>query len=110
MFYSLQTKFKQVLLEQEKLIACHHENVQPDILILGKHKGECIQFLLFWQNDQIMQVIHPGQHGSTFEGIHCLRSSNSAFDVVEEEKLSERAEELGNFSVQEIRKLLQRQI
>ena len=54
-----------------KLIVCHHENVQPDILILGKAlSGGMYPVSAVLANDNIMQVIHPGQHGSTFEGIH----------------------------------------
>ena len=78
-----------------KLIACHHENVQPDILILGKAlSGGMYPVSAVLADDEIMNVIHPGQHGSTFGGnpIACAVAV-AALDVVEEEKLSERAEE-----------------
>ena len=91
-----------------KLIACHHENVQPDILILGKAlSGGMYPVSAVLANDKIMQVIHPGQHGSTFGGnpLACAVAV-AALDVVEEEKLSERAEELGKFFRAEIQKII----
>ena len=91
-----------------KLIACHHENVQPDILILGKAlSGGMYPVSAVLANDNIMQVIHPGQHGSTFGGnpLACAVAV-AALDVVEEEQLSERAEELGKFFRAEIQKII----
>ena len=91
-----------------KLIACHHENIQPDILILGKAlSGGMYPVSAVLANDNIMQVIHPGQHGSTFGGnpLACAVAV-AALDVVEEEKLSERAEELGKFFRAEIQKII----
>lgn len=91
-----------------KLIACHHENVQPDILILGKAlSGGMYPVSAVLANDNIMKVIHPGQHGSTFGGnpLACAVAV-AALDVVEEEKLSERAEELGKFFRAEIQKII----
>ena len=91
-----------------KLIACHHENVQPDILILGKAlSGGMYPVSAVLANDNIMQVIHPGQHGSTFGGnpLACAVAV-AALDVVEEEKLSERAEELGKLFRAEIQKII----
>jgi len=93
-----------------KLIACHHENVQPDILILGKAlSGGMYPVSAVLANDEIMNVIKPGQHGSTFGGnpIACAVAV-AALDVVEEEKLSERAEKLGQLFRSEIEKLIQK--
>ncbi len=93
-----------------KLIACHHENVQPDILILGKAlSGGMYPVSAVLSDDEIMNVIHPGQHGSTFGGnpIACAVAV-AALDVVEEEKLSERAEELGQIFRNEIEKLIEK--
>ena len=93
-----------------KLIACHHENVQPDILILGKAlSGGMYPVSAVLANDEIMNVIQPGQHGSTFGGnpIACAVAV-AALDVVEEEKLSERAEELGILFRSEIEKLIEK--
>ena len=93
-----------------KLIACHHENVQPDILILGKAlSGGMYPVSAVLADDEIMNVIHPGQHGSTFGGnpVACAVAV-AALDVVEEEKLSERAEELGQIFRKEIQKLIEK--
>jgi len=93
-----------------RLIACHHENVQPDILILGKAiSGGMYPVSAVLANDEIMNVIKPGQHGSTFGGnpIACAVAI-AALDVVEDEKLSERAEELGQLFRSEIEKLIEK--
>ena len=93
-----------------KLIACHHEDVQPDILILGKAlSGGMYPVSAVLANDSIMNVIKPGQHGSTFGGnpIACAVAV-AALDVVAEEKLSERAEELGQLFRAEINKLIEK--
>lgn len=93
-----------------KLIACHHEDVQPDILILGKAlSGGMYPVSAVLANNNIMNVIHPGQHGSTFGGnpLACAVAM-AALDVVEEEKLSERAEKLGEIFRTEIRKVIEK--
>ncbi|WP_312206215.1 ornithine--oxo-acid transaminase [Epilithonimonas hominis] len=93
-----------------RLIACHHEDVQPDILILGKAlSGGMYPVSAVLANDEIMNVIKPGQHGSTFGGnpIACAVAV-AALDVVEEEKLSERAEDLGILFRSEIEKLIEK--
>ncbi len=93
-----------------RLIACHHENVQPDILILGKAlSGGMYPVSAVLANDEIMNVIKPGQHGSTFGGnpIACAVAV-AALDVVADEKLSERAEELGQIFRAEINKLIEK--
>lgn len=91
-----------------KLIACHHEDVQPDILILGKAlSGGMYPVSAVLANNEIMNVIKPGQHGSTFGGnpIACAVAI-AALDVVKEENLSERAEELGQLFRSEIEKII----
>jgi len=93
-----------------RLIACHHENVQPDILILGKAlSGGMYPVSAVLANDSIMNVIKPGQHGSTFGGnpIACAVAV-AALDVVADEKLSEKAEELGKLFRAEIEKLIEK--
>lgn len=93
-----------------KLIACHHEDVQPDILILGKAlSGGMYPVSAVLADNEIMNVIKPGQHGSTFGGnpIACAVAV-AALDVVEDEKLSERAEELGKLFRSEIDKLIEK--
>lgn len=93
-----------------KLIACHHEDVQPDILILGKAlSGGMYPVSAVLANDEIMNVIKPGQHGSTFGGnpIACAVAV-AALDVVADENLSERSEELGKLFRSEIKKLIEK--
>ncbi|HCA05649.1 ornithine--oxo-acid transaminase [Chryseobacterium sp.] len=93
-----------------QLIACHHENVQPDILILGKAlSGGMYPVSAVLANDSIMNVIKPGQHGSTFGGnpIACAVAV-AALDVVADEQLSERAEQLGQLFRTEIEKIIEK--
>ncbi|WP_028121222.1 ornithine--oxo-acid transaminase [Epilithonimonas tenax] len=93
-----------------RLIACHHEDVQPDILILGKAlSGGMYPVSAVLANDEIMNVIKPGQHGSTFGGnpIACAVAI-AALDVVANENLSERSEELGKLFRSEIEKVIEK--
>src|SRR6187402_3998907 len=80
-----------------KLLAVHHENVQPDILILGKAiSGGVYPVSAVLANDSIMNVIKPGQHGSTFGGNPVAAAvAIAALQVVQDEKLSENATRLG---------------
>jgi len=80
-----------------KLLAVHHENVQPDILILGKAiSGGVYPVSAVLANNEIMNVIKPGQHGSTFGGNPVAAAvAIAALEVVREENLSENAEKLG---------------
>lgn len=80
-----------------KLLAVHHENVQPDILILGKAlSGGAYPVSAVLANDSIMNVIKPGQHGSTFGGNPVAAAvAIAALKVVQEENLAENAERLG---------------
>jgi len=80
-----------------KLLAVHHENVQPDVLILGKAiSGGVYPVSAVLCNDEIMNVIKPGQHGSTFGGNPVAAAvAIAALEVVKDEKLAENAERLG---------------
>lgn len=80
-----------------KLLAVHHENVQPDILILGKAiSGGVYPVSAVLANNEIMNVIKPGQHGSTFGGNPVAAAvAIAALEVVRDEKLAENAERLG---------------
>ncbi len=80
-----------------KLLAVDHENVQPDILILGKAlSGGAYPVSAVLANDEIMNVIKPGQHGSTFGGNPIAAAvAIAALEVVQDEKLAENAEKLG---------------
>lgn len=93
-----------------RLIACHHKDVQPDILVLGKAlSGGMYPVSAVLANNEIMNVIQPGQHGSTFGGnpLACAVAI-AALDVVAEENLSERAENLGQLFRAEIQKLIEK--
>jgi ornithine--oxo-acid transaminase len=80
-----------------KLLAVHHENVQPDILILGKAiSGGVYPVSAVLCNDEIMNVIKPGQHGSTFGGNPVAAAvAIAALEVIKDENLAENAERLG---------------
>lgn len=80
-----------------KLLACDHEEVKPDILLLGKAlSGGFYPVSAVLADDEIMEVIKPGQHGSTFGGNPLgARIAMAALDVVKEEKLANQAAELG---------------
>lgn len=80
-----------------RLLAVHHENVQPDILILGKAiSGGVYPVSAVLANNGIMNVIKPGQHGSTFGGNPIAAAvAIAALEVVREENLAENAEKLG---------------
>ena len=80
-----------------KLLAVNHENVVPDILILGKAlSGGAYPVSAVLANDPIMNVIKPGNHGSTFGGNPIAAAvAIAALEVVEEERLAENANRLG---------------
>ncbi len=80
-----------------KMLACDHEGVKPDILILGKAiSGGVFPVSVVLANDDIMLTIKPGEHGSTFGGNPIAgKVAMAALDVIKEEKLEENAERLG---------------
>ncbi|MEG2277011.1 MAG: ornithine--oxo-acid transaminase [Odoribacter sp.] len=80
-----------------KLLACDHEGVHPDVLILGKAiSGGMMPVSCVLANDEIMLCIKPGEHGSTYGGNPiAAKVSIAALEVVREEKLAENAEKLG---------------
>ena len=80
-----------------KLLACDHEGVRPDILILGKAlSGGVLPVSAVLCDDEIMLTIKPGEHGSTFGGNPlAAKVAVAALEVVKNEKLAENAEHLG---------------
>lgn len=80
-----------------KLLAVQHEDVQPDILVLGKAlSGGMYPISAVLANDAIMSVIKPGQHGSTFGGNPIAAAVGiAALDIVLDEKLADNAQVLG---------------
>ncbi|MVO10901.1 ornithine--oxo-acid transaminase [Flavobacterium sp. TP390] len=91
-----------------KLLAVQHENVQPDILILGKAlSGGAYPVSAVLTNDSIMDVIKPGQHGSTFGGNPVAAAvAIAALEVVKEENLASNAEALGQLFRSELNKYI----
>ena len=90
-----------------KLLACDHENVRPDVLILGKAlSGGAYPVSAVLADDDIMLTIKPGEHGSTFGGNPvAARVAIAALEVVKEENLAERADKLGKVFREEMRKI-----
>ncbi|TFH20838.1 MAG: ornithine--oxo-acid transaminase [Bacteroidia bacterium] len=90
-----------------KLLACDHEGVRPDILILGKAlSGGVYPVSAVLADDDIMLCIRPGEHGSTYGGNPvAAKVAIAALEVIREEKLAERAEELGELFRTELKKI-----
>jgi ornithine--oxo-acid transaminase len=80
-----------------KMLACDHEGVHPDILILGKAiSGGMLPVSCVLADDEIMLTIKPGEHGSTYGGNPiAAKVSMAALDVIQEEELAENAEKMG---------------
>lgn len=93
-----------------QLLAVNHENVTPDILILGKAlSGGVYPVSAVLANDDIMMVIKPGQHGSTFGGNPiAARVAIAALEVVKEEKLAENAQRLGELFRKEMNRIIEK--
>lgn len=90
-----------------KFLACEWENVDPDIIILGKALGGGVfPISCVVANKDILGVFEPGSHGSTFGGnpLACAVSM-AALDVIVDEKLPERSNELGQYMMNELRKI-----
>ena len=80
-----------------RLLAVDHEQVRPDVLILGKAlSGGVLPVSAVLASDEVMLCIQPGQHGSTYGGnpLGC-RVATAAMEVVRDEKLAENADRLG---------------
>ncbi|MBP1665187.1 MAG: rocD [Bacteroidetes bacterium] len=90
-----------------KRLACDHEGVRPDILILGKAlSGGVLPVSAVLADDDIMLTIKPGEHGSTFGGnpIAC-KVAIASLEVIKEEKLEENAEYLGRIFRDEMKNI-----
>ena len=92
------------------MLACDHENVRPDLLILGKAlSGGMLPVSVVLADDEVMLGIKPGEHGSTFGGnplaaVVCME----ALEVVKHENLAANADRLGAIFRQRIAELKQR--
>lgn len=91
-----------------KLLAVDHENVKPDVLILGKAlSGGAYPVSAVLADNAIMEVIKPGEHGSTFGGNPiAARVAIAALEVVKDEKLADNAAKLGKIFRTEMNKLI----
>ncbi|MEO6330370.1 MAG: ornithine--oxo-acid transaminase [Ginsengibacter sp.] len=90
-----------------KMLCCDHENVRPDILILGKAlSGGTLPISAVLADDEIMMTIKPGEHGSTYGGnpLAC-KIAITSLTVLKEEKMPENAEVLGALFRKELAKL-----
>ncbi len=90
------------------LLACDHEDVKPDILILGKAlSGGVYPISAVLANDEIMLCIKSGEHGSTFGGNPiAARVAIAALEVIRDERLAENAAELGALFLNELKKIV----
>ena len=89
-----------------KLLACDHEDVKPDILILGKAlSGGVFPVSAVLANDEVMLCIKPGEHGSTYGGnpLAC-KVAIAALNVIKEEGLCENSQILGEVFRKKLRK------
>lgn len=87
-----------------KLLCCEHEDVRPDIVILGKAiSGGVLPVSAVLADDDVMLNIKPGQHGSTFGGFPlACKVATAALEIVRDENLTERAEHLGKIFREEM--------
>jgi ornithine--oxo-acid transaminase len=90
-----------------KMLACDHEHVRPDILILGKAlSGGMMPVSAVLADNEIMMTLHPGEHGSTYGGnpLAC-KTAMAALQVLKDEKMAEHAEAMGQLFRNELKKL-----
>jgi ornithine--oxo-acid transaminase len=90
-----------------KMLCCDHENVRPDILILGKAlSGGTMPISAVLADDEIMLTIQPGEHGSTYGGNPLAsKVAITALQVLKEENMAQNAENLGKIFREELQKL-----
>jgi len=90
-----------------KMLACDHENVRPDILILGKAlSGGMMPASAVLANDEIMMVIKPGEHGSTYGGNPLAsKVAITSLQVLKDEQMAENATAMGELLREELIKI-----
>lgn len=113
---ALCTKYNVLLIADEvqtglgrtgKLLACDHEGIKPDLLILGKAlSGGVLPVSAVLGSHEVLLCLKPGEHGSTFGGnpLACAVAT-AALEVLKSEKLSQRAEELGQLFRNQLKQL-----
>ena len=89
------------------LFACDYEKVRPDIVIIGKAlSGGYYPVSAILCDNRIMNVLHPGDHGSTFGGNPLASAIGiAALEVIVRERLPQRAHRLGTWFMNELRKI-----
>lgn len=90
-----------------KMLACDHENIRPDILLLGKAlSGGMMPVSAVLADDEIMLTIKPGEHGSTYGGspLAC-KTAMVSLQVLKEEKMAENASAMGELFRKELSNL-----
>lgn len=95
-----------------KMLACDHENVRPDILLLGKAlSGGMMPVSAVLADDEIMLTIKPGEHGSTYGGnpLAC-KTAIVALQVLKDEKMNENASAMGELFRKELNSLRSKHI
>lgn len=95
-----------------RMFACDYEGVKPDLLVIGKSLGGgCYAISAVLSTNEVMDVIKPGQHGSTFGGnpLACA-VAREALRVIQEEKLVQNAEEKGAYFLEKLKTIRSRKI
>lgn len=110
------TKFNVLMIADEvqtglcrtgRMLACDHEDVKPDILVLGKAlSGGVFPVSAALADDPVMLTIKPGEHGSTFGGnpLAC-KVAIAALEILVEERLADNADKMGKLLRSELRKM-----
>ena len=90
-----------------RFLACEHEGIKPDGIILGKALGGgLLPVSAFVATNDVMQVFHPGDHGSTFGGNPLAAAvAMAALDVLQDENLIQRSAELGAWLLADLQDL-----
>jgi ornithine--oxo-acid transaminase len=90
-----------------KWFACQYEDVRPDVTVIGKAlSGGMYPVSAVLSDKDILGLFKPGEHGSTFGGSPMAAAIGiAALEVLEEEHLAERASELGEYFMGELRKI-----
>lgn len=90
-----------------RLLACDHEKIKPDLLILGKAlSGGVFPVSAVLGSHEILLCLKPGEHGSTFGGnpLACA-VARAALEIIRDEKLPQKAEELGTVFREQLKQL-----
>ena len=95
-----------------KLFACQHENVRPDITVIGKAlSGGVYPVSAILADAELLGLFTPGEHGSTFGGNPLAAAiARAAIKVLTDEKLSERAAEMGGYFVERLTEIPSRHV